>query len=173
MDVRTICLGILSRGDHTGYEIKKHFEIDGFFVEPSFGSIYPALNKLTEDGLVLVRAEAQLKRPDRKIYSITPAGRRVFLDALMQPLAEDRYRSPFLFAMLFADLLPAPRVDGLFEEFVAQAQRRLAQLPEKSDVETEGERFVLDFGRTMYITMLDYLRQQRAKFADVVPNAAE
>ncbi len=77
MDVRTICLGILTRGDATGYEIKKLFEDDGYqhFVEASFGSIYPALNRLTEEGLVSVRAEAQEKRPDRKVYSITPAGR--------------------------------------------------------------------------------------------------
>ena len=71
MDVRTICLGILTRGDATGYEIKNLFEDDGYqhFVEASFGSIYPALNRLTEEGLVSVRAEAQEKRPDRKVYS--------------------------------------------------------------------------------------------------------
>ena len=46
MDVRTICLGILTRGDATGYEIKKLVEDGGYqhFVEASFGSIYPALN---------------------------------------------------------------------------------------------------------------------------------
>jgi PadR family transcriptional regulator AphA len=60
MDVRTICLGILTRGDATGYEIKKLFEDDGYqhFVEASFGSIYPALNRLTEEGLVSVRQAA-------------------------------------------------------------------------------------------------------------------
>ncbi len=81
MDVRTICLGLLTRGDATGYEIKKRFEGDGFqhFVEASFGSIYPALNRLTDEGLVSVREEAQEKRPDRKVYSITAAGRTAFL----------------------------------------------------------------------------------------------
>ena len=77
MDVRTICLGILTRGPATGYEIKKLFEDDGYqhFVEASFGSIYPALNRLTEEGLVSVREDAQEKRPDRKVYSITTAAR--------------------------------------------------------------------------------------------------
>ena len=66
MDVRTICLGILTRGDATGYEIKKTVEEDGYrhFAEASFGSIYPALNRLTEEGLVSVHAQAQEKRPD-------------------------------------------------------------------------------------------------------------
>ena len=65
MDVRTICLGILTRGDATGYEIKKLFEDDGYqhFVEASFGSIYPALNRLTEEGYVSVREESPGKAP--------------------------------------------------------------------------------------------------------------
>src|SRR6201996_2631902 len=119
MDVRTICLGILTRGDATGYEIKKLFENDGYqhFVEASFGSIYPALNRLTEEGLVSVRAEAQEKRPDRKVYSITPAGRSTFIASLLKPLPEDRHRSPFVFAMLFSDLLPQSRVSQPIETY--------------------------------------------------------
>ena len=52
MDVRTICLGILTRGDFTGYEIKKLFE-DGryhYFVEASFGSICRGAGKLPRRG---------------------------------------------------------------------------------------------------------------------------
>src|SRR5689334_13005282 len=117
MDVRTICLGILTRGDATGYEIRKTFEEGGLqhFVEASFGSIYPALGRLTEEGLVSVRAEPQEKRPDRKVYSITPEGRSELLATLMRPLAEDRHRSPFMFAMLFSDLLPGSRVQSLID----------------------------------------------------------
>src|ERR1700756_4230242 len=112
MDVRTICLGILTRGDATGYEIKNLFEDGGYqhFVEASFGSIYPALNRLTEDGAVSVRSESQEKRPDPKVFSIPDSGRAAFLDSLMKPVPEDRHRSPFVFAMMFSHLLPQPRV---------------------------------------------------------------
>src|SRR6201992_98686 len=118
MDVRTICLGILSRGDATGYEIKKLFEDDGYqhFVEASFGSIYPALQRLTDEGYVSVRSEAQEKRPDRKVYSITRPGRTALIASLLKPLPEDRHRSPFVFAMLFADLLPPARVSGMLND---------------------------------------------------------
>src|ERR1700744_2451872 len=130
MDVRAICLGILTRGPATGYEIKKLFDEDGYqhFVEASFGSIYPALSRLTDEGLVSVREEAQEKRPDRKVYSITPAGRSAFLAALMKPLPEDRHRSPFAFAMLFSDLLPQARVRTLVDGYIGQAEKKLAQL---------------------------------------------
>src|SRR4051812_30732151 len=145
MDVRTICLGILTRGDATGYEIKKLFEDGGYqhFVEASFGSIYPALGRLTEEGLVSVREEAQEKRPDRKVYSITPKGRGAFVGALMKPLPEDKHRSPFVFAMLFSHLLPQPHVSAMLDAYIGHVEGHLRQLTDKQpEPETAGGRFV-------------------------------
>jgi DNA-binding PadR family transcriptional regulator len=176
MDVRTICLGILTRGSATGYEIKKAFEDSGLdhFVEASFGSIYPALSRLTEEGLVLVREEAQEKRPDRKVYSITPEGRTAFLAALMKPIPEDRHRSPFVFAMLFSDLLPANRVQALMDRYIAQSEERLAQLSRRKDEGLlPGERFAIDLGHTIYTAMLDFLRARRGDLENQPLQAAE
>ncbi|MGH6870167.1 MAG: helix-turn-helix transcriptional regulator [Rhizomicrobium sp.] len=175
MDVRTICLGILTRGPATGYEIKKLFEDEGFqhVVEASFGSIYPALNRLTEEGLVSVREEAQEKRPDRKVYSITAAGRAAFMGALLKPLPEDRHRSPFAFAMLFSHLLPPERVAAMIDAYAAQCEAKLAQIAEHSGPQTDGEHFVLGMGRTIYAAMLDYLRKHRAEIEVQGAQAAE
>ncbi|MBV8799959.1 MAG: PadR family transcriptional regulator [Alphaproteobacteria bacterium] len=176
MDVRTICLGILTRGDATGYEIKKAFEDGGLqhFVEASFGSIYPALSRLTDEGLVSVREEVQEKRPDRKVYSITPAGRAALIGALMKPLPEDRHRSPFIFAMLFADLLPPARVRMLIDRYVAQSERKLAQLELRArEPLFAGERFAIDLAHTMYTAMLDFLRKRHAEFEGHTLQAAE
>jgi len=176
MDVRTICLGILSRGDATGYEIKKLFEEDGYqhFVEASFGSIYPALSRLTEEGLVSVREEAQEKRPDRKVYSITPAGLAAFLNALKPPLPEDRHRSPFLFAMLFAHLLPPERVTAMLDDYVRQCRANLAQIAEhECDSNLTGERFVMGMGRAFYTTVLDYIARHRSGLETFRAEAAE
>ncbi|HTQ14181.1 MAG TPA: PadR family transcriptional regulator [Rhizomicrobium sp.] len=175
MDVRTICLGILTRGPATGYEIKKLFEDEGYqhVVEASFGSIYPALNRLTEEGLVSVREEAQEKRPDRKVYSITNAGRTAFLGALLKPLPEDRHRSPFAFAMLFSHLLPQERVAGMIDGYLAQCQGKLAQISQRSEPQTEGERFVLGMGQTIYTAMIEYLRKHRAEIEVQGAQAAE
>lgn len=175
MDVRTICLGILTRGDATGYEIKKLFEDDGYehFVEASFGSIYPALNRLTEEGYVSVRSEAQEKRPDRKVYSITPAGRSAFIASLLKPLPEDRHRSPFVFAMLFSDLLPAERVSGMLDDYIRQVEEKLAHLKAHSDAsKSGGERFVTGYGRTVYEATLNFLRTHRAEIEKQQPAQA-
>jgi DNA-binding PadR family transcriptional regulator len=174
MDVRTICLGILTRGEATGYEIKKLFDEDGYhhFVEASFGSIYPALSQLTQDGLVEVRAEAQEKRPDRKVYSITQAGRSQFLASLLKPLPEDRHRSAFVFAMLFSHLLPPVRVHDAFETYVRQNEEKLAQL-DKAHSQTPGEQFAIDLGKTIYTAVLDFLREHRADLETAQCPAAE
>jgi PadR family transcriptional regulator AphA len=174
MDVRTICLGILTRGEATGYEIKKLFDEDGYhhFVEASFGSIYPALNQLTQDGLVEVRAEAQEKRPDRKVYSITQAGRSQFLASLLKPLPEDKHRSPFVFAMLFSHLLPPQRVSDLLDAYVRQNEEKLAQL-DKAEGQTRGERFAIGLGQAIYTATIDFLREHRADLETAQRPAAE
>ncbi len=163
MDVRTICLGILTRGEATGYEIKKLFQEDGYqhFIEASFGSIYPALNRMTEEKLVSVRAEPQAKRPDRKVYSITPAGHAAFMDALMRPLGEDRHRSPFVFAMLFSHLLPKERVRAMMDVYIAQSQSKLAMI-EEGMPRTTAEAFVAGLGQAIYRASLDFLKSHRA-----------
>lgn len=174
MDVRTICLGILTRGDATGYEIKKTFEDDGYqhFVEASFGSIYPALNRLTDERLVSVRSEIQEKRPDRKVYSITPAGRAVFLGSLMKPLPEDRHRSSFVFAMLFSHLLPPERVSAMMNAYIAQSEEKLAQVC-NGEPRNSGEAFVNGLGRAIYKSVLTYIRAHRAEVETHTAQAAE
>ena len=176
MDVRTICLGILTRGDATGYEIKKLIEDGGYrhFAEASFGSIYPALNGMTQTGLVSVRAQAQEKRPDRKVYSITPQGRSTLIATLLKPLSEDRHRSAFMFAIQFADLFPKEHITRMLDSYVAQIEGELRQLRQsKNTPKTAGERFVRDFGLTKYTAMLDYLRTHRGRLERLEAAAAE
>jgi len=176
MDVRTICLGILSRTQATGYEIKKLFDEDGYdhFVEASLGSIYPALGKLTEEGLVSMREEAQEKRPDRKVYTITPAGRRAFVASLLKPLPEDRYRSPFMFAMLFADLLPKDRVSQMLDDYIAHIDHKLAHLERvEGNAQSKGEHFATGMGRAAFTAILDFLHTHRVDIEAEDVKAAE
>ena len=87
MDSKTLCLGALMLGDASGYEIKKLFEEGPFsyFHQTSLGSIYPALGTLMEEGLVTCDERAQEGRPDKKVYSLTDAGRAAFKKAMEWP----------------------------------------------------------------------------------------
>jgi DNA-binding PadR family transcriptional regulator len=164
MDAKTLCLGMLTQGEASGYEIRKAFEDGPFhhFFDVGYGSIYPALGRLDEAGLVSCRAEAQAKRPDKKVYSITPEGRQAFVEALMEPPAPDKLRSEFLFLLFFADLLPADHVERVVEGRLAEVRAALDRM-EACAFENTGKShdFVHGYGLAIYRAMADYLEQNR------------
>ncbi len=164
MDVKTLCLGVLHLGDATGYEIRKMFE-QGLFshcLEASFGSIYPALNRLAEDRLVVCRDERQNGRPDKKVYSLTAEGRAEFSQAILKDLAEDKYRSEFLFVSVFADLLPPNHMTELVDQQIATMKRLADEITSSSaETNTAGIRFVQGFGQVMHAAAIKYLEENR------------
>ncbi len=129
MDVKTLCLGVLTEGDKTGYEIKGRFE-EAFshFFGAGFGSIYPALAELSRQGLVTCESVEQDKRPDKKVYSLTAKGHRRLLDELLATPPRHKVRSEFLVLMYFAHLLPPARVAPIIEQMAAQWAPLVAEL---------------------------------------------
>jgi len=163
MDVRTLCLGILTFGDSTGYEIKKAFEGRlSLAYGAGFGSIYPALNKLTKDGFVLCRAEAQSKRPDKKVYSITKAGNEFFLEQIKKTPAADKYRSEALTTLMFSHLLPASNVSNVVNEIISNYDQNIKSLSEGCDMrQSQSEKFLCGFGIAVRQAAIDYMQENR------------
>ena len=122
-------MGVLSLGGAPGYEIKKLLESRfSHFYDASFGSIYPALTKLTGEGLVSCTPQPQNGRPEKKVYRITPSGRFAFANELQGEPAPDRVRSEFLVVMTFSELLPPQALDRLFDARLADYRERIAAL---------------------------------------------
>lgn len=164
MDVKTLCLGVLSRSDATGYEIKKQCEEGPFayFYAAGFGSIYPALSALKADNLISVQDVVQDGKPAKKVYSITAAGRHALIQALEQAPAPDRLRSDFLFIMFFGQFLPAREIDDLISERVEMLERRLSEMEECRQPDMPGgEAFSLGYGMAIYKAAADYLENHR------------
>ena len=164
MNVRTLCLSILYSHDASGYEIRKLCtEGEGaYFVEASFGSIYPALAKLEDEELVTSRVEHQAGKPSKKIYAITDAGRGTFVDALHEPLGEDVFRSPFLLFARFAHLLDAELVRARINERLSQLDRQIADLRRvqaEMDESTshDNDAWVVSYGLTCLEVARDHL----------------
>ncbi len=162
MDVRTLCLGVLSLGDASGYEIKKRLE-DTFshFYDASFGSIYPALNRLQSEGLVHCETEAQARRPDKKVYSLTVDGRLALVSELNNMPGRDRVRSEFLVAMCFADLLPAGQIAEMIDQRIAAHKRLATELAGREDRSSAAQQFVAGYGRAVYEAAAKYLEEHR------------
>lgn len=167
MDVRTLCLGILSLGDATGYEIKK-LVAEGsfsFFSEASYGSIYPALTKLTDEGLVTCLEQSQDKRPDKKVYSLTEIGKAELTKSLKRDPGPDKNRSGFLAAVLFAEAVSPERVLDLIQDRIKQHRQKIDALEELLTEEmSEGSKFVVNYGVIMQKAALDYLLNNSADF---------
>ncbi|MSP49353.1 MAG: PadR family transcriptional regulator [Alphaproteobacteria bacterium] len=175
MDVRTFCLGVLSLGDSTGYEIKKQAEDGPFshFYKAGFGSIYPALARLAADGLISGRDEAQSGKPDKRVYALTPAGRAVLADTLTDlatgTAVPDDIRSEFLFLMFFAHLMPAHRVARQIDAHIALYRECLAHIEARAKdpdnpLQESGHAFVRGVGLAVYRAFHDYLRDNRDAF---------
>jgi DNA-binding PadR family transcriptional regulator len=165
MDTRTLCLGVLNRADATGYEIKKSFEEGplAHFQEASFAAIYPALSRLAADGLVDQRAQPQDKRPDKKLYQITAAGRAALQAALDRTPAEDEVRSDFLFILFFAHLSEPATLRRLIDQRIAWYEDVIARMNDCPELPARpaGERFVHGFGLAIYERARAYLVTHR------------
>lgn len=170
MDVRTLCLGILSLGDATGYEIKKMVAEGSFsfFSEASYGSIYPALTKLTEDGMVTFRTTPQNKRPDKKVYKLTAAGQAELTQALRRDPGPDKNRSEFLASILFAEAVSPERVSDLIGDRIRQHRQKIDALSALlEDDMTAVSRFVVEFGVAIQKAALEFMETNRGMLDDV------
>ena len=165
MNVRTLCLAILYFGEATGYEIKK-MSVEGkysHFVDASFGSIYPALAKLEADKCVTVREEPQPGKPARKIYSITEAGKELFIAALHEPPGRDVFRSAFLMVAMCAELLPAEQIAKSIDDRLLDLQSEIDHLEEvAASADNAGVAWTARYGATCLKASRDYLTGNRS-----------
>ena len=166
MDVKTVCLGMLTDGEASGYDLKKEFESSfSHFFAAGYGSIYPALNALARDGLVECRHIPQEGKPDRKVYSITAAGRDHLLGALADPCPSHKVRSEFLATMCFSHLMSREQIETVLDNRVKEMTDYLQLFKEFEtncmDDWPPGARFVLGFGQTMMKTMRQYVEENR------------
>jgi len=81
MSTRLVILALLRDQPLHGYEIKQIIEEHmGDWTNIAFGSIYFALGKLAEEGMIeKIATEKEGNRPSRSVYQITTAGQDEFL----------------------------------------------------------------------------------------------
>lgn len=170
MNIDSLCLGILSLNEASGYEIKKTLENSfSHFQAASYGSIYPALAKLTDAGFVHFREEPQEKRPTKKVFSITPNGQEHFFRVLMETTPSDQYRSDFLVLMMFAHLQPLERLRELLQQQSDNIQTELEILQKiirECPTLTAGVRFTLEYGIAANQSLLNLMQERSASLLE-------
>ena len=171
MNVKTLCLAILYFEEASGYEIRKMSTGGRYshFVDASFGSIYPALNRLENDGLVTYREETIAGKPSRKMYSITDAGRDFFLDSLYETPAKDVFRSEFLMIAMCAEFLPKQVITNAIEVRTTQLKAEIDHLRgfAENQKTTEGIRWAASYGMECMENSLRHLSKNRAELEEL------
>ena len=127
-------LGFLSYRPFSGYDLKKMFDTSVQHFWPADQSqIYRTLARLVERGWAEVEVVVQAKRPDRKTYHITEAGREELHQWVSTPLIHERHRSAELVQVFFAGQLSDAEILAMFEreaEKVRDGLSRYAEVPE-------------------------------------------
>lgn len=145
MSVKFALLGILSQQERHGYDLKSAFDDRvGDFWSLNYGQIYSTLDRLEREGMVEWHEEPQERRPDRKIYRITPKGRRELEEWLTEPVGRARaLRDELFIKLLFLDPSnPEPIVNLIQEQKrvylrhmqkLTQRKYELSKRPDRSD----------------------------------------
>jgi PadR family transcriptional regulator AphA len=172
-------LGFLMEGPMHGYDLHRRVEEDlGRIWYMGLSNVYSALNRLEEAGQVTSTLDSQESRPTRKVYHITPAGRKAFLDWVHQPVpAMKDMRVEFPAKLYFFRTLNLEHVEKLIaaqgevcRERVKRLERNVAQCGAH-----DFDRLVFDFRRRQIEAILRWLafcREEWDRWAHV-PAAAE
>ena len=162
MDVKTLCLGLLSVREACGYDLKKTFETSfKHFFPAGYGSIYPALADLADTGLVSCREIPQVGKPDRKVYRITAEGERAFIDALNRTDPQHKLRSEFLAMIYFADRMDDERLAKLLDTRVEKLRESIEDIAAGMDQHSPGAEFVAGFGAVVAEAAARYIETNR------------
>ena len=157
---------MLTDGPASGYDMKKCFESSfGHFFPAGYGSIYPALATLARNGMVVFEDVPQEGRPDRKVYSITDAGRQELQKGLSNPEPTHKVRSEFLATIWFAHLMEDEQIDTIVDNKLTEIEGFLKLIDEFPDCDCDevpkGAQFVAGFGRHMAASFKAYIESNR------------
>ncbi len=158
-----IVLGLIRRKPIHGYELLQHWnEPDGigmvWRLKP--GLLYAALEKLEQMGYLHSKLIAGSSFPDRKEYSITPAGEQAFLEWIKTPVAGARdFRQNFLVKLYFLqDVNPAAAAD-LFSKQKSICQSWLTSLEKQRDTSDSFKHQVFTFRVYQVQGILKWLKE--------------
>jgi PadR family transcriptional regulator AphA len=158
VSIRHLILGLLTQQPMSGYDIKRFLESLSWLIEsPSFGTIYPTLRALREDGLVTVEVIPRQDKPPRKIYTIAESGSQSLRDWIDQPAAPGASLKAFVMRLILASSFSRTGLIAHLEQRRSQVAahhatlKRLAEAPNG----TAGSGTDLTFGYGLALAMAE------------------
>lgn len=129
MSLKYAVLAALLEGEASGYELSKVFDVSlANFWPATPQQLYRELERLAGDGLIEARTVPQERRPTKRLFSLTGAGREQLSAFAAEPTRRPTaVRDEFLIKMQAMDGVDPERVRALVEERRAWALGKLAR----------------------------------------------
>jgi len=147
MAIEHIILGIISLVPCSGYDMKIEAERGslGMLSALGFGSIYPRLKQLEEDGLVEIQ-QIETEGRRKKVYELTAGGWRELARWLKEPPAFPLpFRDDLLMKMLFWGAAGADRT-ALIEHLRARREESIEVLEYLAEWQKSETAFIDEYG---------------------------
>ena len=129
MSLRHGILGLLSKWDATGYDMKKEFDdYMSIFWHSHLSQIYPELSKLEKEELVESKLVPQDGKPHKKVYSITGNGKEELTKWLLSNPESPKIKDSFLMQTFFMDNIPVDDVIFQLKYYQKERQQRLDKM---------------------------------------------
>jgi PadR family transcriptional regulator AphA len=167
-------LGLLESRPMHGYEMFQLFQggILGQIIHLEMSQMYAFLKKLERLAYIEAELEPQGVRPPRKIFHLTEAGRRTFLEWLTTPVERPReIRLLFLLKLYFVQRIEPGKMAHLIDQEVIACRKFLDHLESQRlpAAETSDTAFldhvVLRSRIHQTRALLDWLRELQQEFA--------
>ncbi|NJL50606.1 MAG: PadR family transcriptional regulator [Blastochloris sp.] len=164
MDTKDLCLGVLSLGAASGYDIRRQLEQTfAHFMEISPSGVYPALKQLASEGLATTTVVPQSGKPNKIVYALTDEGRKALRGALAECDGRHKVRSEMLAMMFFADLAPPAKLKSVLLARSAELEGFIAETKAWRDsgaIEdaTPGQRFLAGYALAVMEAEAGFLR---------------
>jgi DNA-binding PadR family transcriptional regulator len=126
--VEYVILAGLVRTPRSGYDLTQWMQREtSHYFTVGHNRVYPALSELERDGLVVHKVVPSDRGPERKVYSITEAGREALLSWVDSPPIERQVRDEQLVKVLCYGFLPTERALARLEEIKTLREEKLAR----------------------------------------------
>ena len=136
MSVKHGLLAVLDRHSMHGYELRRELEVElGSEWAINYGQIYSTLDRLVRDGLV-VQSEtvSSAEAPDRKLYTVTPAGRSELRQWFLTPTEGAASGRDELYAKVVLGMRSDVDVERVIQTQRKEELRRIGALTKAKDV---------------------------------------
>lgn len=120
-------LAALMEGEASGYQLSKRFDVSvSNFWSAKPQQLYRELERLEQDGLLQGRVVEQQRRPNKRVFTLTAAGREELHAFIAQPAKPTAIRDDLLVKLQASDATDRDPITAAVTERLAYARGKLA-----------------------------------------------